>query len=93
MSDLVYLRDIDGTGSLHPCLKGDPGAIAFVPLSDVRAVEDELNDVITIAENFTDLATCPGGRTVNASSGGYTCFLCGADLTTTRKCGNPKASR
>ena len=27
----VYLRDLDGTGSLHVCAEGDPGAIEFVP--------------------------------------------------------------
>lgn len=31
MSDLVYLRDLDGTGSMHVCSKGDPGAIAYAP--------------------------------------------------------------
>jgi len=31
MTDSVWLRDIDGTGSLHPCAKGDPGAIEYVP--------------------------------------------------------------
>lgn len=31
MSDEVYLRDIDGTGSLHVCSKGDPGAIKYIP--------------------------------------------------------------
>ena len=25
---IAYLRDLDGTGSLHPCAPGDPGAIA-----------------------------------------------------------------
>lgn len=32
-SDAVYLRDLDGTGSMHVCAKGDPGAIAFSPLA------------------------------------------------------------
>ena len=27
----VYLRDIDGSGSLHVCRKGDTGAIEFTP--------------------------------------------------------------
>lgn len=31
MSDIVYLRDLDGTGSMHVCSKGDPGAIAYAP--------------------------------------------------------------
>lgn len=25
----VWLRDVDGSGSLHPCAKGDPGAAAY----------------------------------------------------------------
>lgn len=29
--DVVYLRDLDGTGSMHVCAKGDPGAVAYVP--------------------------------------------------------------
>lgn len=28
---VTFLRDVDGTGSLHPCGEGDPGAIAYVP--------------------------------------------------------------
>jgi hypothetical protein len=28
--DAIYMRDLDGTGSMHPCSKGDPGAIRFV---------------------------------------------------------------
>lgn len=27
---MIFLRDIDGTGSLHPCAKNDPGAMEFV---------------------------------------------------------------
>jgi len=30
----VYLRDIDGTGSMHVCAKGDPGAVAYVPVNN-----------------------------------------------------------
>lgn len=26
MDVVAYMRDVDGTGSLHPCAKGDPGA-------------------------------------------------------------------
>lgn len=29
--ETVYLRDLDGTGSMHPCSKGDNGAIAYQP--------------------------------------------------------------
>lgn len=28
----VYLRDLDGTGSMHVCAKGDPGAVEYVPV-------------------------------------------------------------
>ena len=31
MSGSVYLRDIDGSGSMHPCAKGDLGAIEYIP--------------------------------------------------------------
>ena len=27
---VVWLRDLDGTGSLHPCAPSDPGAVMFV---------------------------------------------------------------
>lgn len=27
---IAWLRDLDGTGSLHPCAEGDSGAIEFV---------------------------------------------------------------
>ena len=29
-TDIVYLRDLDGTGSMQPCAKDDPGAVKFV---------------------------------------------------------------
>lgn len=29
--DSVWLRDVDGTGSMHVCAKGDPGAVEYVP--------------------------------------------------------------
>lgn len=38
-SPVAYLRSVDGTGSLHPCLKGDPGAIAYVPADTVKDVD------------------------------------------------------
>ena len=38
MSNIIYMRDLDGTGSMHPCLKGDPGAVAYCPLVDDRKV-------------------------------------------------------
>jgi hypothetical protein len=39
---VAWLRDIDGTGSLHPCAKGDPGAIEFRPASAITALEGEV---------------------------------------------------
>lgn len=32
---IAWLRDVDGTGSLHPCSEGDPGAIAVYALEEV----------------------------------------------------------
>jgi len=29
--ETVWLRDLDGTGSMHPCAEGDPGAVEYVP--------------------------------------------------------------
>lgn len=28
---IAYLRDLDGTGSMHVCAKGDPGAVPVYP--------------------------------------------------------------
>lgn len=28
--DVVWLRDVDGTGSMQPCAKGDPGAVRYI---------------------------------------------------------------
>lgn len=29
MSEPIYARDLDGTGSMHICSKGDPGAVKY----------------------------------------------------------------
>lgn len=36
---VIFMRDVDGTGSLHPCSKGDPGAMAYVPADTEEEVE------------------------------------------------------
>lgn len=28
--EVVWLRDLDGTGSMHPCAPHDPGAIRYI---------------------------------------------------------------
>lgn len=28
--EVVWLRDLDGTGSMHPCTPHDPGAIRYI---------------------------------------------------------------
>jgi hypothetical protein len=33
-AEVVFLRDIDGTGSMHPCAEGDSGAVEYVPRED-----------------------------------------------------------
>lgn len=35
VGDLVYLRDLDGTGSMHVCAQGDSGAVEYIP-ADLR---------------------------------------------------------
>ena len=30
MTDIVYLRDLDGSGSMHVCAEGDKGAVAYM---------------------------------------------------------------
>lgn len=47
MDGLVYLRDLDGTGSMHVCAKNDPGAIAYM-LSNCP-------EVIKPREKFLDI--------------------------------------
>ncbi len=37
---VMWARDLDGTGSWHPCAKGDPGAVMF------RAVDLVSNDAL-----------------------------------------------
>lgn len=41
MTDNVYLRDLDGTGSLHACSKEDEGAIEFAPAAEVEYTEEQ----------------------------------------------------
>lgn len=35
---VVWMRCPDGTGSMHPCSKGDPGALAYVPADTAEEV-------------------------------------------------------
>lgn len=42
MDDTVYLRDIDGTGSMHVCVKGDAGAVEYVPAATLTAQAAEI---------------------------------------------------
>lgn len=37
---VIYLRDLDGTGSLHLCDKGDEGALVYVPAKSAEDVGD-----------------------------------------------------
>lgn len=46
----VYLRDIDGTGSLHVCSKGDPGAICYTP----EALKGDLLEALDAILAHTD---------------------------------------
>lgn len=54
---VAWLRDIDGTGSLHPCAKGDPGAIEFYPQSALDALRGEVERLrreLTLANGWID---------------------------------------
>ena len=41
--ETIYLRDLDGTGSMHPCYKEDFGAVAYIPYQ----IANELADALT----------------------------------------------
>lgn len=47
----IFLRDLDGTGSLHPCGNGDPGAIEFVLADRIQELEAENRDLYHEIEN------------------------------------------
>lgn len=51
---VAYGRDLDGTGSLHPCAKGDSGAIA---LYDAATVAELRAEVAYYKENFQSCMT------------------------------------
>lgn len=42
LGPIAWLRDLDGTGSLHACAEGDPGAIAVAPWSKVQELQRAL---------------------------------------------------
>ncbi len=46
MSDVVWLRDRDGTGSMHACAHGDPGSVAYAPADDFVVVLDALKEMV-----------------------------------------------
>lgn len=66
MTAVVYLRDVDGTGSLHPCSKGDPGALPHVPALDTKAIEDILEEKLATALK-ADPADAPFGLDADAA--------------------------
>jgi len=52
---ITYLRDLDGSGSLHVCAKGDPGAIAvFAEPALRKAVGAAREELATLADRQTD---------------------------------------
>lgn len=48
----------------------------------------DFDDLRAIAETFTELRRCPGGRIVNRN--GWVCVHCHADLSIGGKCMAPK---
>lgn len=51
---VAWLRDLDGTGSLHACSEGDPGAIAVVPIEELYALQSRLAEVEGERDNQYD---------------------------------------
>jgi hypothetical protein len=58
---IVYLRDVDGTGSMHPCAKGDPGAVEFVSVAQTpRPYFDA--DLVNRQCKLGDYCKCCAGK-------------------------------
>lgn len=53
---IAYGRDIDGTGSIHICAKGDPGYIELYPATEVERLEASLADAKTRLANLYEAA-------------------------------------
>lgn len=48
----IYLRDIDGTGSMHVCAKDDEGAIEYAQINkDLHAAAPDLLSALEIMLN------------------------------------------
>ena len=45
MTNEVFLRDLDGTGSMHACSNGDPGAVTYVPQTEVEELRASLRQM------------------------------------------------
>lgn len=45
----IYARDLDGTGSMHICSKGDPGAVWFIR-------EDVVAEMVADQKRHLDMA-------------------------------------
>jgi hypothetical protein len=43
--EIVYLCDLDGTGSMHACSKGDLGAVEYVPADAIQALQEQVKDL------------------------------------------------
>lgn len=40
----IWMCDLDGTGSMHPCLKGGPGAVAYIRADVVAEMAKALTE-------------------------------------------------
>lgn len=54
--------------------------------AEVEELQRDLNDTTAVAENYTNLVRCKGGRIRNAGNSGYVCFICGVDTSIGEKC-------
>jgi hypothetical protein len=61
---VVWLRDVDGTGSMHPCAEGDDGAVAYTPVlpPEDDAAKPYLDDRPVTERPLTGTAGEPGSQ-------------------------------
>lgn len=48
---IAYLRDLDGTGSLHVCAKDDPGAISVYSADEIERLRNPWQPMNTVPKD------------------------------------------
>lgn len=60
MTNRIWTRDLDGTGSQHACLKNDPGAIEWVRVEEFEAERKSHADLHQAAVEVVNAKTAYG---------------------------------